>query len=175
LDERIQVAGSSGWLTTVANMKNGHCPCFNFPGLEEHFDFSDIFACVAPRAGVRVERTGTGTQRFRWRSGGALAKSVAYRVFNAESIDADRPSGPHVFAAETFPCCGRLGENAGRPGCGGRGLDALRRPGSPDGTPYHWLVERKSRRVPSAAGDAAIELGPNGCTPAELVSGKSVP
>ena len=49
LDERVRVACSSGWLTTVANMKNGHCPCFNFPGLEESFDFSDIFACVAPR------------------------------------------------------------------------------------------------------------------------------
>ena len=35
LDERMKVACSSGWLTTVANMKNGHCPCFNFPGLEE--------------------------------------------------------------------------------------------------------------------------------------------
>ena len=49
LDERIKVAVSSGWLTTIANMKKGHCPCWNFPGLEEHFDFSDIFACVAPR------------------------------------------------------------------------------------------------------------------------------
>ena len=49
LDERLKIAVSSGWLTAVANMKNGHCPCFNFPGLEENFDFSDIFACVAPR------------------------------------------------------------------------------------------------------------------------------
>jgi len=49
LDERLKLACSSGWLTTVANMKNGHCKCFNFPGLEESFDFSDIFACVAPR------------------------------------------------------------------------------------------------------------------------------
>lgn len=49
LDERIKVAISSGWLTTIANMKNRHCPCWNFPGLEEHFAFSDIFSCVAPR------------------------------------------------------------------------------------------------------------------------------
>ena len=49
LDERIKVAVSSGWLTTIANMKNRHCPCWNFPKLEEHFDFSDIFSCVAPR------------------------------------------------------------------------------------------------------------------------------
>lgn len=49
LDERLKAVDASGWLTTVANMKNGHCPCWNFPGLEEHFDFSDIFACIAPR------------------------------------------------------------------------------------------------------------------------------
>ncbi|MCX6927677.1 MAG: acetylxylan esterase, partial [Verrucomicrobia bacterium] len=44
LDERLKLACSSGWLTTVANMKNGHCVCYNFPGLEQQFDFSDIFA-----------------------------------------------------------------------------------------------------------------------------------
>jgi dienelactone hydrolase len=49
LDERVQLACCSGWLTTVENMKQGHCPCWNFPGLEAHFDFADIFACVAPR------------------------------------------------------------------------------------------------------------------------------
>ena len=49
LDERVRLTCSSGWLTTVANMKQGHCPCWNFTGLEEHFDFADIFACVAPR------------------------------------------------------------------------------------------------------------------------------
>lgn len=49
LDERVQVALSSGWLTTISNMKQGHCPCWDFPGLEDYFEFSDIFACVAPR------------------------------------------------------------------------------------------------------------------------------
>lgn len=50
LDERVKAVDSSGWLTTVANMRNGHCPCWEFPGLGETFDFSDIFACVAPRS-----------------------------------------------------------------------------------------------------------------------------
>jgi hypothetical protein len=45
LDERVKAACSSGWLTTIDNMKQGHCPCWNFPGLEEHFDFADSFAC----------------------------------------------------------------------------------------------------------------------------------
>lgn len=49
LDERIKITVSSGWLTTVENMKHGHCPCWNFHGLEENFDFSDIFSCIAPR------------------------------------------------------------------------------------------------------------------------------
>ena len=49
LDERVQIADSSGWLTTVQNMRSGHCTCYDFPGLGEHFDFADIFACVAPR------------------------------------------------------------------------------------------------------------------------------
>lgn len=50
LDERVKAVCSSGWLTTISNMKRGHCPCWNFPGLEEHFDFADIFCLVAPRA-----------------------------------------------------------------------------------------------------------------------------
>ncbi|MCW5551666.1 MAG: acetylxylan esterase [Verrucomicrobiae bacterium] len=49
MDPRLKAANSSGWLTTIDNMKRGHCPCWNFPGLEAHFDFADIFACVAPR------------------------------------------------------------------------------------------------------------------------------
>lgn len=49
LDERMKITVSSGWLTTIENMKHGHCPCWNFPGLEENFDFSDIFSCIAPR------------------------------------------------------------------------------------------------------------------------------
>jgi acetyl esterase/lipase len=49
MDPRLKAACSSGWLTTIDNMKRGHCPCWNFPGLEQHFDFADIFACVAPR------------------------------------------------------------------------------------------------------------------------------
>src|SRR5262245_18392240 len=49
LDERIMAACSSGWLTTVENMKRGTCPCWNFHCLEEYFDFLYVFACVAPR------------------------------------------------------------------------------------------------------------------------------
>jgi hypothetical protein len=88
LDQRVKAACSSGWLTTVTNMKNGHCPCFNFPGLEENFDFADIFACVAPRPLVcelgEQERAPGG---FPVAIGRSALEEIrrAYRVFNAET------------------------------------------------------------------------------------------
>src|SRR5688572_27732772 len=30
MDPRLKAADSSGWLTTIDNMKRGHCPCWNF-------------------------------------------------------------------------------------------------------------------------------------------------
>ncbi len=106
LDERVKAACSSGWLTTVANMKNGHCPCFNFPGLEEHFDFSDIFACVAPRVLVcelgEQERAPGG---FPVPIGRQALEGIrpAYRIFNAESnLILTVHSGPHVFNGRDF-------------------------------------------------------------------------
>ncbi len=106
LDERLKAACSSGWLTTVANMKNGHCPCFNFPGLEENFEFSDIFACVAPRVlicelGEKERAPGgfpvpIGRQAFE-------QLRAAYRVFNAETnLTLTIHPGPHVFYGHDF-------------------------------------------------------------------------
>jgi hypothetical protein len=106
LDERLKAACSSGWLTTVTNMKNGHCPCFNFPGLEENFEFSDIFACVAPRSlvcelGEKERAPGgfpvpIGRQAFE-------QLRAAYRVFNAESnLTLTVHPGPHVFNGQDF-------------------------------------------------------------------------
>lgn len=106
LDERIQAACSSGWLTTVANMKNGHCPCFNFPGLEESFDFADIFACIAPRPLVleigEKERAPGGFPVEIARAAFAEIRS-AYRVFGAETnAFLDIHPGGHVFHGEQF-------------------------------------------------------------------------
>lgn len=106
LDERLKIACSSGWLTTVANMKNGHCTCYNFPGLEENFEFSDIFACVAPRVlicelGEKERAPGgfpvpIGRQAFE-------QLHAAYRVFNAESnLTLTVHTGPHVFNGQDF-------------------------------------------------------------------------
>lgn len=106
MDERIQAADSSGWLTTVANMKNGHCPCWNFPGLEENFDFADIFACVAPRPLVleigEKERAPGGFPVDVARPAFADIQA-AYRVFGAETnVMLDIHPGGHVFRGETF-------------------------------------------------------------------------
>ena len=106
LDERLKAACSSGWLTTVTNMKNGHCTCYNFPGLEENFEFSDIFACVAPRVlicelGEKERAPGgfpvpIGRQAFE-------QLRAAYRVFNAESsLTLTIHPGPHVFNGQDF-------------------------------------------------------------------------
>ncbi|MBP7949336.1 MAG: acetylxylan esterase [Verrucomicrobiales bacterium] len=106
LDERIRTSCSSGWLTTVANMKNGHCTCFNFPGLEENFDFSDIFSCVAPRPLVlelgEKERAPGG---FPVNIGRGAFEEIrrAYRVFGAEAKAqlTIHPNG-HVFVGRDF-------------------------------------------------------------------------
>jgi len=106
LDTRIKAACSSGWLTTIANMKKGHCPCWNFPGLEEHFDFADIFACVAPRPLVleigEKERAPGGFPVSIARPAFAEIQA-AYRVFGAEpNAMLDVHPGGHVFHGEQF-------------------------------------------------------------------------
>jgi dienelactone hydrolase len=50
MDPRMKATVSSGFLTTVANMRDKHCPCWEFPGLTDNFDFADTFTLIAPRA-----------------------------------------------------------------------------------------------------------------------------
>ena len=106
LDERVKVADSSGWLTTIENMKNGHCPCWNFPGLDESFDFSDVFSLIAPRPLVCE----IGEQE---KAPGGFPVSIAkpafedirrsYKVFGAEKKAVlDIHSGGHVFVGREF-------------------------------------------------------------------------
>jgi hypothetical protein len=101
LDERVRIACSSGWLTTVENMKRGHCPCWSFPGLEEHFDFADIFACVAPRALIcelgEQERAPGGFPIAVARQP-AEEITQAYQLFRAkENFHLDTHPDGHVF------------------------------------------------------------------------------
>jgi hypothetical protein len=101
MDERIKIADSSGWLNTVANMKQGHCPCWNFNGLEENFDFSDIFSLVAPRPLIteigKLERAPGG---FPVEVAQPAFEEIkkAYKVFGAEDkCLLDIHEGGHVF------------------------------------------------------------------------------
>jgi hypothetical protein len=154
LDERLKVACSSGWLTTVANMKTGHCPCFDFPGLEENFDFADIFACVAPRIlvcelGERERAPGgfpvpIGQQ--------ALAEiRPAFRVFNADSnLTLTVHPGPHVFTGKDFfPRLRAVFGASCRPVPNEAATVAWVRfndgPEALDGTPYYWLEQATLR------------------------------
>jgi pimeloyl-ACP methyl ester carboxylesterase len=117
LDERFVLVDSSGWLTTIENMKGPHCPCWNFPGLENNFEFSDIFACVAPRPLIcengEKEPAGGGFPL-------ATAKKVfpeiqrAYKVLGAEDkAQHDIHPGAHVFSGRLF--FRQLGEALGWP------------------------------------------------------------
>ncbi len=170
LDERLKVACSSGWLTTVTNMKNGHCACFNFPGLEENFDFADIFACVAPRELVcELGEKEAAPGGFPVAIGRQALEEIraAYRVFSAESnVTLTVHPGPHVFNGQDFWPKLRtiLGENrqtvpdAAAAVGWARFVDA---PEALDGTPYYWLGRNDLRLtfdVRPRPGDA-LELG----------------
>src|SRR5262249_9107469 len=48
LDERIKVVVSCGTLTTIKNME-GHCGCWRMRGFDKAFEYSDVFALIAPR------------------------------------------------------------------------------------------------------------------------------
>jgi pimeloyl-ACP methyl ester carboxylesterase len=49
LDPRIAATVSSGFLTTMENLRQGHCMCWDFPGLQRRYEFSDIYSLIAPR------------------------------------------------------------------------------------------------------------------------------
>lgn len=50
MDERISAVASSGFLTRMDQMEEGHCPCWKFEGLRGLADWADIYSLIAPRA-----------------------------------------------------------------------------------------------------------------------------
>ena len=106
MDERVKVADSAGWLTTIENTKNGHCPCWNFPGLEENFEFSDIFSLIAPRPlvceiGRQEKAPGGFPVPFAEKAFAEIQR--AYKVFGKEdSAVLDIHPGGHVFSGSKF-------------------------------------------------------------------------
>jgi hypothetical protein len=49
MDTRIAATVSSGFLTTMENLRHGHCMCWDFPGLQLRYDFADIYSLICPR------------------------------------------------------------------------------------------------------------------------------
>jgi dienelactone hydrolase len=50
LDLRIRAAVVAGWLASTDDLERGtHCPCWNFEGFTDAFDFPDVFTLIAPR------------------------------------------------------------------------------------------------------------------------------
>lgn len=49
MDLRIKATVSSGFLTRMDQLEQGHCMCWKFPGLRELVDFADIYSLIAPR------------------------------------------------------------------------------------------------------------------------------
>ena len=89
-------------------MKNKHCPCWKFKGLEENFDFADIFSLVAPRPLIlengKLERAPGG---FPTELARKATKEIrrAYRLFDKEeNLRLEVHEGGHVFSGKTaFP------------------------------------------------------------------------
>lgn len=49
MDPRMRVTVSAGFLTLMENLRNGHCMCWDFPGLQRRYEFIDIYSLIAPR------------------------------------------------------------------------------------------------------------------------------
>lgn len=49
MDPRIKATVSSGFLTRMDQLEQGHCLCWKVPGLRELVDFTDIYSLIAPR------------------------------------------------------------------------------------------------------------------------------
>ena len=65
LEPRIKVTVSSGFLTRMDQLEQGHCLCWKFPGLREAVDFADIYALIAPRALLCQNGVGEPPDGFR--------------------------------------------------------------------------------------------------------------
>jgi hypothetical protein len=104
MDPRMRATVSSGFLTTVANMRRDHCPCWDFPGLTDNFDFGDVYSLTAPRPlqcqiGRKERAPGGFPVELAERAMGEIRK--AYGVFGAEDdarLDV-HPDG-HEFVVE---------------------------------------------------------------------------
>jgi dienelactone hydrolase len=105
IDPRMKVTVSSGFLTTMANMRQGHCPCWEFPGLADNFDFSDIYSLTAPRFllcqnGQKEGAPGGFPVKIAQQVLAEIQK--AYAVYGCKNhADLDVHPGGHIFVTPT--------------------------------------------------------------------------
>ena len=109
MDPRIRATVSSGFLTTMENMREGHCMCWDFPGLQRRYDFADIYSLISPRPlqcqNGRQESLPGGFPVDLAEQVMSEIKAV-YRVWNAEeAAELDVHDGGHVFH---LPAAGRF-------------------------------------------------------------------
>jgi hypothetical protein len=101
IDPRMRATVSSGFLTTVANMRRGHCQCWDFPGLTQNFEFSDVYSLTAPRPLLcQIGRKEQAPGGFPAEIAEGAMKEVrkAYKVFGAEDkARLDIHGEGHVF------------------------------------------------------------------------------
>src|SRR5262249_49357135 len=95
----------SGFLTTVANMRRGHCPCWDFKAFSDNFDFADIYGLIAPRALLcqigREERAPGGFPVEIAEAGMAHVRNGSH-VFGTKDMPIlDLHSGGHVYVNKT--------------------------------------------------------------------------
>jgi dienelactone hydrolase len=105
MDPRMKVTVSSGFLTTMANMRQGHCPCWEFSGLADNFDFSDIYSLTAPRFllcqnGQKEGAPGGFPVKIAQQVLAEIQK--AYAVYGCKNhADLDVHPGGHIFVTPT--------------------------------------------------------------------------
>lgn len=105
MDLRIRATVSSGFLTTMENMREGHCMCWDFPGLQRRYDFADIYGLISPRPlqcqNGELERLPGGFPVDLAQQVMAEIRAV-YRVCGAEdAVELDVHPGGHVFHIPT--------------------------------------------------------------------------
>lgn len=101
MDRRVKVTVSAGYLTTVANMRQGHCPCWEFAGLTASFDWADIYSLIAPRGlmcQIGQKETAPGGFPVEIAKGAMEEIRTCYAVFGkeGEAVLKVHPEG-HVF------------------------------------------------------------------------------
>jgi len=106
MDVRVKATVSAGYLTTVANLRNGHCPCWEFDGLTANFDWADIYSLTAPRflmCQIGQKETAPGGFPVEIARGAMEEVQKCYGVFGkSERALLDVHGGGHVVDLEAM-------------------------------------------------------------------------